>query len=115
MVDFYPVFIALIFNALDLLTGILCALKMKELQSSKLRDGLFKKVGFIICYFLAWLIDTNGKMVGFHIGVPLLPPILLYACTTELVSILENVSKINPDIVPNKIMNMFHVKPNEKE
>ena len=115
MLDIYPVFIALIFNLLDLITGILCELKMKELQSSKLRDGLFKKVGLIICYFLAWLIDTKGKMVGFHMGVPILPTILLYVCTTELVSILENVSKINPDIITNKIMDMFHVKHNEKE
>ena len=110
MVNIYPVFIALIFNAMDLITGILCAVKMKELKSSKLRDGLFKKVGFIICYFLAWLIDTEGNIIGFNIGVPILPTILLYVCTTELVSILENVSKINSDIIPDKIMDMFHVK-----
>ena len=43
--------IALIFNGMDLVTGILGAIRDGEnLQSSKLRDGLFKKVGFVCCY-----------------------------------------------------------------
>ncbi len=58
--QFYPIFIALVFNAIDLLSGIIGAYRNKDIQSSKLRDGLFKKVGFILCYFMAWLIDTEG-------------------------------------------------------
>lgn len=41
--QFYPVIIALIFNALDLVTGIISAVKSKDIKSAKLRDGLFKK------------------------------------------------------------------------
>ena len=48
--EFYPFIIALIFNAFDLISGIVAAVREKNLQSSKLRDGLFKKVGFIFCY-----------------------------------------------------------------
>lgn len=110
MPQLYAIFVALIFNGLDLISGIISALKMKDLQSSKLRDGLFKKVGFMLCYFVAWLIDTQGNNIGFQFGVPILPVITLYVCTTELVSILENICKINPDIIPEKIMDMFHVK-----
>lgn len=113
MEQFYPVMVALIFNALDLISGIITAVKNKEIQSSKLRDGLFKKVGFILCYFVAWLVDTQGKRIGFQFGISILPIIILYVCTTELVSILENICKINPDILPEKLMEMFHV--NKKE
>lgn len=109
MKELYPVVIALVFNATDLITGIISAVKNKDLQSSKLRDGLFKKVGFMICYFVAWLLDTFGKQIGFDIVTPILPVIVLYACTTELVSILENVSKINSDILPDKLMDLFHI------
>lgn len=105
--------IALVFNVLDLATGIITALKEKNLKSSKLRDGLFKKVGFIICYLIAWIVDNYGAEIGFSIGVPVLPVIILYTCSTELVSIIENISVINPDIVPEKIMDMFHVKHEE--
>ena len=109
MKQIYPIAIALVFNALDLLTGIITAIKNKNIKSSKLRDGLFKKVGFLICYFLALMIDTEGSIIGFQIGAPILPIVILYACTTELVSILENISKINPDLLPEKLMDLFNV------
>lgn len=109
MTQFYPIIIALIFNGLDLVTGIISAVKEKDIQSAKLRDGLFKKVGFILCYFVAWLVDKEGSLIGFQFGVELLPIIILYVCTTELVSILENICKINPDILPEKLMELFHI------
>lgn len=109
MEQVYPVIVALIFNALDLVTGLVSAVKSKDIQSSKLRDGLFKKVGFIFCYFVAWLVDTQGHVIGFQLGVTILPIIILYVCTTELVSILENISKINSDILPEKLMELFHI------
>lgn len=112
---FYPVIIALIFNGVDLITGFISAIKNKEIKSSKLRDGLFKKVGFLICYFMAWLIDTYGVYIGFHFGVAILPVIILYVCTTELVSIIENICKINPDLLPEKLMDLFHISDIRKE
>lgn len=108
MNTYYSIVIALIFNALDLLTGIVASVKNKEVKSSKLRDGLFKKVGFMFCYFIGWLVDTQGYRVGFNI-TNVLPIILLYSCTTELVSIIENICKINPDILPEKLMSIFHI------
>lgn len=110
MEQLYPVVIALVFNGTDIFTGILSAVKNKDIHSAKLRDGLFKKVGFILTYFLAWLIDNYGKIVGFDITVKLLPVIVAYVCITELVSILENISKINPDLVPDKLFELFHIK-----
>ena len=85
------ILVALVFNGLDLVTGVVGALREGEqIKSNKLRDGLFKKVGFIFCYFVAWLVDTQGHVIGFQLGVAILPVIILYVCTTELVSILEN-------------------------
>ena len=115
MEQFYPIIIALAFNGIDLITGILAALRNKDLDSSRLRDGLFKKVGFILCYFVAWLVDNEGSMIGFQIDITILPIIIIYVCTTELVSILENISKINPDILPEKLMEMFHLFNKDKK
>ena len=77
MEQFYPIIIALVFNALDLGTGIITAVKNKDIQSSKLRDGLFKKVGFILCYFVAWLVDNEGTLIGFNLGTPISHNILI--------------------------------------
>lgn len=115
MEQFCPIIIALVFNALDLITGVISALKNKDIQSAKLRDGLFKKVGFILCYFVAWLVDNEGALIGFKLGTPILPIIILYVCTTELVSILENICIINPDILPEKLMELFHISNVKKE
>lgn len=115
MENLYPIFVALVFNALDILTGLVSAIKNKDIKSAKLRDGLFKKVGFIFCYFTAWLVDGYGDVIGFKLGVAILPVIVLYVCTTELVSILENISKINSDLLPAKLMELFHISNTRKE
>lgn len=115
MKNLYPIFVALGFNALDILTGLVSAIKNKDIKSTKLRDGLFKKVGFIFCYFTAWLVDGYGDVIGFKLGVAILPVIVLYVCTTELVSILENISKINSDLLPGKLMELFHISNTRKE
>lgn len=115
MENLYPIFVSLGFNSLDVLTGIVSAIKNKDIKSSKLRDGLFKKVGFIFCYFTAWLVDVYGGVIGFKLGVAILPVIVLYVCTTELVSILENISKINSDLLPSKLMELFHISNTRKE
>lgn len=92
-----------------MVTGIIAGVKNKDIQSSKLRDGLFKKVGFIFCYLLAWLIDTQGNSIGLSIGVSLLPIIVLYVVLTEITSIVENICKINTDLVPEKLKGLFHL------
>ena len=107
MESLYPVIIALVFNAVDIASGIISAIKNKDISSSKLRDGLFKKVGFILCYFVAWLVDTQGNKIGFQFSVDILPIIILY------VSIIENICKINTDIIPEKLLEMFNVSGKE--
>ena len=114
MAVLYPIFVALIFNGFDLLTGVLGAVKNHEIQSSKLRDGVFKKVGFIICYILALLIDVYGTDMGINLGVKILPISIAYVIFTECVSIIENISIINPDLLPAKLLELFHLT-NKKE
>lgn len=109
MYEYYPIFVALGFNALDMVTGLIAAVKIKDIKSAKLRDGLFKKVGFILCYLVAWMVDTNAGLIGFKVNVDILPVIILYVCTTECVSVLENICQINPDLLPGKLMDLFHI------
>ena len=110
MAIFTQVAIALGFNGLDIVTGLCAALRKKDLKSYRLRDGLFKKMGFVFCYLLAWVLDNYGDIIGFQIGINVLPIIVLYAITTEIISIVENIHEINPDIMPEKIIEMLHIK-----
>ena len=105
------ILVALVFNGLDLITGIVGALRDGEqIKSSKLRDGLFKKVGFIFCYTLGVLINYAENFLILPFGVDLLPVICAYAIVTEVVSIVENIAKINPDILPEKLKALIGYK-----
>lgn len=115
MEAFLPILIALIFHAMDFITGLIQAFKNKELQSSKMRDGLFKKIGYLCCYALAYLLDYHGKTVGIELGVNILPVIIAYAVLTECISIIENISKINPDLLPEKLLTLFHLDESNAE
>lgn len=102
------ILVALVFNGLDLITGIIGALRDGEqIKSSKLRDGLFKKVGFIFCYALGIMINYAENFLTLPFGVDLVPLICTYAIITEVVSIIENISKINPDILPDMLKELI--------
>lgn len=102
------ILVAMVFNGLDLLTGIVGAIRGGEqIKSSKLRDGLFKKVGFVFCYILGWAIGYAKLYLPIPFGDKLLPIICVYAITTEIVSICENISKINPDILLDKLKELI--------
>lgn len=107
--------VALVFNVTDYVTGFIGALKTKSVNSTKLRDGLFKKVGFILCYFLGFMVDTNGWRVGINLDFNVLPFIIAYVVVTEIVSIVENIAVINPDILPDKILKLLHISKEESE
>lgn len=102
------ILVALVFNGLDLVTGIVGAIRDGEqIKSSKLRDGLFKKVGFIFCYALGIIINYAESYLTLPFDVDLVPVICAYAIVTEVVSIVENISKINPDILPEKLKELI--------
>ena len=109
----YQVGIALFFHLVDFITGFIKALKLKQISSSKMRDGMFKKVGFILCYIIAIVIDRYGYLVGFSLNFNILPVVIAYAVCTELVSILENISKINPDLKITKLKEFFQIKEDD--
>lgn len=103
------ILVAFAFHIIDFTSGLLWAIKSKCVKSSRMRDGLFKKMGFVFCYMVALLIDKYGGLIGFTVGVDILPAIILYAVSTEFVSICENIKKLNPDILPNKLSEIFHI------
>lgn len=113
MNDGIVIAIALCFNALDMLTGIVSTFKPDiKLCSSKLRDGLFKKMGFVFCYALAWLIEYASSYIDLPINIPLLMPVVVYVVWTEIISIIENICKINPKITPSILRKLIGVDEN---
>ena len=89
----------LLFIVLDLVSGVAAAYARHEVESPKLRQGLWHKVGYLFVVFCAIIIEwamTQGMDLGF--SLPLVMPICIWISLMEVVSTLENSAKINPDL-----------------
>lgn len=99
----------------DIISGVLKAWHAHDMQSKALRNGLYHKVAFLGVIGLAQLTELAAdKMPEIELNEPIVGAICAYIVLTELVSVLENLRDINPDI--GGIMNRFPAHPaNEPE
>lgn len=95
------------FIALDFITGLFKALATQTFTSSKMRTGLFRKVGLILCVILGVLVDFAQGYLDLGITVPVSAAICAYICIMEISSILENVCAINPNLLPGRLTALF--------
>lgn len=89
----------ILFIILDVVSGVAAAYARHEVESPKLRQGLWHKVGYLFVVFCAIIIEwamTQGMDLGF--SLPLVMPICVWISLMEVVSTLENSAKINPDL-----------------
>lgn len=100
-----------IFIGLDILTGLLKAGATHSLSSQKMREGLFHKMSFYIAYALALAIEYGSMTLDLGYDVPLTPVVTAYICVTEVISIVENLCELNPNLKDSKLAELF--KPKE--
>ena len=102
--------ITFLFNILDFLTGIIKGLKVdNKIISSKLRDGLFKKAGFVVVYILVYTLSKTNNIVGLQLPHNTTQVVCVYVIFTEVVSILENVCVLNPNLKNNKLIKLLGI------
>ena len=105
--------LALAFMAIDVFTGMLKAVKNKELNSTKAREGIYKKASFILFIAFGYLADYAMNYVNMGFNLPAATTICTLVIVTEAISVLENLGKINPDMV--KLVSPFLSALNKKE
>lgn len=98
--NYWKILLPLIFMIFDFITGYYNAWKKSDVSSSKMRDGIGKKLAEIVYIISAMLIDlafgTKAVSVCFSI----------YIIYMELVSIAENCNKLGMPL-PAKIKSKF--------
>lgn len=114
----YETLAVLVFTTTDYITGIINAIMHNNLSSTKMREGLGHKFTYLCVFFIAWFIDFEMKHIdiGFHSA--LTPIVTIGIVLIELSSIIENISKINPELKNAPFMNIFsqnNNQPNHKE
>lgn len=91
-------FIVLVFIAFDILFGLLQAVTNQNFQSLVMRKGLFHKLGELLCYCFGVVCDTALPLVEISLPFSLATAITIYIVVMEIGSILENVSKLSPEL-----------------
>ena len=105
--------LALAFMMIDVFTGVLKAVKNKELNSTKAREGIYKKASFILFIAFGYLADYAMTYVNMGFNFPAAATICTLVIVTEAISVLENLGQINPDLV--KLVAPFLSALNKKE
>lgn len=105
--------LALAFMVIDVFTGVLKAVKNKELNSTKAREGIYKKASFILFIAFGYLADYAMHYVNMGFNLPAAATICTLIIVTEAISVLENLGQINPDLV--KLVAPFLSALNKKE
>ncbi len=98
--DFWIIVLPCVLMLIDVITGYYNAWKNKKVSSSKMRDGLGKKIAEI-CYIVV------GLLIGLAFEVKAVTYLIaLYVVYMELVSVFENCSKLGiptPSFIKEKL------------
>lgn len=92
---------------LDLIFGFAGAIKNKDVQSEKLRKGLWHKAGFAGLIILAYVLQFTTRFLDLGFDVPAVDAVCVYIIVTEAVSIVENLCVLNPDITNSPLGSIF--------
>lgn len=103
---------------MDIVCGTVAAMRNKELCSSIAREGMYNKIGeamFLLIGIISNEILAMPPFDDFGISPNIAYLVAAYIAWMELVSILENICKINPYLPFAKILMIFNIDVDSKE
>lgn len=106
-IDPTVVTIALVLMGLDIVLGLAGAVKDKNVQSSRMREGLWHKAGSIGLIVLAYILEVAVDHVDLGLVFPGVLAVCGYIIVMEVGSCLENLVILNPELSDNPIMKVF--------
>ena len=88
---------------LDFLSGTIGALASGDWNSKTMRQGLLHKCSLLLCMALGVVLNFSQGYLDMGINIPAYQCISGYIALMEAGSVVENVCKINPKLVPEKL------------
>lgn len=85
-----------LFILFDVISGVMKAAYERNMSSSAMRKGLFNKLGEILALMLGKLVEYASLQYQLGFSIPLYTAIAAYLILMETLSILENISAMNP-------------------
>ena len=103
---------------MDIVCGVIAAMRNRELCSSIAREGMYNKIGEVMFLFIGIIANEILGIPPFDtlgISPDIACLVAVYIAWAELISVLENICKINPDLPFAKILMMFNIDVDGKE
>ena len=103
---------------MDIVCGTVAAMRNRELCSSIAREGMYNKIGEAMFLLIGIIANDVLGMPPFDslgISPDIAYIVAAYIAWMELVSILENICKINPELPFAKILMMFNIDVDTEE
>ena len=96
-----------LFMLLDIITGFTGAVVNKCVDSKKMKAGLWHKCGFLFAIMFGILCEWASSFIDLGFTLPIQPAVSLFIICIEVVSILENLCKISPELGSLKFLQIF--------
>lgn len=90
--------IVLGFIVFDVVTGLIKAGYNGNYNSAIMRQGGFHKSMEVMAMAVAYFVEYAVVYVNVGVDVPAVPAVTVYICIMELISILENICAVNPQM-----------------
>ena len=103
---------------MDIVCGTVAAMRNRELSSSILREGMYNKFGeamFLLAGIIAHETLSMPPFDTLGISPNIAYIVAAYIAWMEMVSILENICKIDPELPFTKILLIFNIDVDSKE
>ena len=113
-IDYHILAIVAAFIVLDIITGFSQACVNKTVDSTILRKGLWHKSAYIFAISLAMLCEYSTLHLDLGFTTPITLPVCAYIALTEIVSIVENLGKINPELLNSKLLDSFSLNKSRR-
>lgn len=114
-VQLEPLMLILALIIIDYIMGIIGAIVNDNFSSTKMRQGLFHKMTYLVILIVALIVQRLGEF--YDLGIAFTAAVYGLVCTwiiiTELGSILENLTAINPKFADNDFMKIFAKTEND--
>lgn len=114
------IILVFILIVLDVISGTAAAFMKKTIDSSVMRRGLWHKASYVLVILLAgtleWAVSVGGPALGIGLDLPIIVPTCIYLGLTEISSIGENLSQIDPSLRSAPVFSVLgRVKPPEED
>lgn len=115
--NFMIVVLPLVAIVFDFIVGFVAAAKNGMVSSSVMRRGMWNKLSEIIAIMFGFLCEFgievfDANTLGFNVNIPIVTGICVYIFLYEVVSIIENLGRMNSELA-DKLTTIIGIHPDK--